>query len=205
MSMGTTKPLVPLEGDTNPGNVTPSEGKTKGLSMDSWRGLGSNGEIDGQDLSVQCPSHPNFSTGQDPEPSPARYPPKPTSDAFLGAPGPWEGAQLMGRHPRLALIQLLQEIRADIEPAEPRLCWWFYSVPQSPLWSTDLFGTSAAALAQGSRPFLGRIRASANNHDPAAFLLHQLGQFSGPRSVFVECPTSIPKVQSDHKNGFGMT
>lgn len=42
--------------------------------MDSRSCPGSTGVMDGQDLSVECPSHQNFSTAQDPEPSPAHYP-----------------------------------------------------------------------------------------------------------------------------------
>lgn len=57
----------------------------------------------------------------------------------------------------------------------------------------------------GLRPFLGRIRASSNNRDPAAFLLHHLGQLSSPRSVFMGYPPSNPKVERGHGHGFGMT
>lgn len=52
----------------------------------------------------------------------------------------------MRRHPRLALIQLLQEMKAGMEPAEPRPCWWFQC--PSILSLEDLFGIPAAALAQ---------------------------------------------------------
>lgn len=117
-------------------------------------------------ISVECPSCTNFSTGQDLEPSLVCYPPKPTSNAFLGATGSWEGAELMRRHPRLAPIQLLQEIKPGMESAEPSLCWWLHC-PLISLWSTALFGISVAALAQGSGPSL----AGSGHHQTIVILL----------------------------------